>query len=221
MATYRIKLFSKKKDNKKQKVYIDDVPFIDRFRIKAGRIGDKAFFVPENYREDYARALKKRDMDDFLEKYKGYHTKAELAIGGLASGALAGWAYNSAKKDLERYPNIKNYPKAMSPKKQAALVGGITAGSMAIGTLLGNHTKLGRGARAANMEMVQDMDGKKYLEKDIALNKAIGSKKSEKEYMNEFAKAARKNGKNSNFGIGAKDRYKKYYLSPSYRSNND
>ena len=172
MATYRIKLFSKKKDNKKYTS--DDVPFIDRFRIKAGRIGDKAFL-------------------------------------------LAGWAYHSAKKDLERYPNIKQ----TSPKKVAALVGGITAGSMAVGTLLGNHTKLGRGARAANMEMVQDMDGKKYLEKDIALNKAIGSKKSEKEYMNEFAKAARKNGKNSNFGIGVKDRYKKYYLSPSYRSNND
>lgn len=215
MATYRIKLFSKKKDNKKYTS--DDVPFIDRFRIKAGRIGDKAFFVPENYREDYAKALKKRDMDDFLEKYKGYHTKAELAVGGATSAALAGWAYHSAKKDLERYPNIKQ----TSPKKVAALVGGITAGSMAIGTLLGNHTKLGRGARAANMEMVQDMDGKKYLEKDIALNKAIGSKKSEKEYMNEFAKAARKNGKNSNFGIGAKDRYKKYYLSPNYRSNND
>ncbi len=215
MATYRIKLFSKKKDNKNKKYTSDDVPFIDRFRIKAGRIGDKAFFVPENYREDYAKALKKRDMDDFLEKYKGYHTKAELAVGGLTSAALAGWAYNSAKKDL------KKYPKAMSPKKQAALVGGITAASAAVGTLLGNHTKLGRGARAANMEMVQDMDGKKYLEKDIALNKAIGSKKSEKEYMNEFAKAARKNGKNSNFGIGAKDRYKKYYLSPNYRSNND
>ena len=41
MATYRIKLFSKKKDNKKYTS--DDVPFIDRFRIKAGRIGDKAF----------------------------------------------------------------------------------------------------------------------------------------------------------------------------------
>lgn len=43
MATYRIKLFSKKKDNKKYTS--DDVPFIDRFRIKAGRIGDKAFFL--------------------------------------------------------------------------------------------------------------------------------------------------------------------------------
>jgi len=219
MAIYRIKLFSKKKD---KKYTSDDVPFIDRFRIKAGRAGDKVFFVPENYREDYAKALKKRDMDDFLEKYKGYHTKAELAVGGLTSAALAGWAYNSAKKDIKKHPEIKKYPGvAGSPKKMAALVGGITAGSAAIGTLLGNHTKLGRGARAANMEMVQDMDGKKYLEKDIALNRAIGSKKSEKEYMNEFAKAARKNGKNSNFGIGVKDRYKRYYLSPNYRSNND
>ena len=58
----------------------------------------KLFFVPENYREDYAKALKKRDMDDFLEKYKGYHTKAELAVGGATSAALAGWAYHSAKK---------------------------------------------------------------------------------------------------------------------------
>lgn len=215
MATYRIKLFSKKKDNKNKKYTSDDVPFIDRFRIKAGRVGDKVLFVPENYREDYAKALKKRDMDDFLEKYKGYHTKAELAIGGATAAALAGWAHHAAKN------NLKKYPGAASPKKVAALVGGVTAASSAVGTLLGNHTKLGRGVRAANMEMVQDMDGKKYLEKNIALNKAIGSKKSEKEYMNEFAKAARKNGKNSNFGIGVKDRYKKYYLSPSYRSNND
>ena len=155
-------------------------------------------------------------MDDFLEKYKGYHTKAGLALGGLTSAAMAGMVHHHVKKNLKKHPEP-----GVSPKKVAALAGGVLAASSAVGTLLGNHTKLGRGARAANMEMALDMDGKKYLEKNVALNKAIGSKKSEDEYMNEFAEAARKNGKNSNFGIGAKERYKKYYLAPSYRSNND
>ena len=52
MATYRIKLFSKTEKKGNKKYTSKDVPFIDRFRIKAGRISDKVLFVPENYRED-------------------------------------------------------------------------------------------------------------------------------------------------------------------------
>lgn len=184
MATYRVKLFSKKKDNKKYTP--NDVPFIDRLKIKAGRIGDKITFKPENYREDYASALKNGDMSDFVEKYKGYHAKKDLAIGSGLVATTGGLSYHLVKKHPKFFDGF-------SPKKMALLTTVPTATGLGLAVALQHGNKAAREALAAQMEFREEDRGRKHIEKSIALNKAIGSKKSKREYMSEFAKTTRKN----------------------------
>lgn len=204
MATYKaLKFFSKKKKEDSKEYTSDDVRFYDKLRIAGRRLGDKLTLKPKDYRNDYADALSKRDLDDFYKKYKGYHTKMHLlnAGAGAGIGALIGGAIGRKGK-----------------KGKAAAIGAAVGSLGGLASALKENTKLGRAHNAAKEEVFQDINGKNYLEKEIALNRAAGSRKSKEEYLSDFAKAARKHGDN-NFGIGIKDRFKKYYMNPNLRSN--